>query len=193
MRVRRTQGNANVRPQCAGRPATHPQRGAQQSRGRAPPERTDNMNYRVGAMRLSEGAGTRELVVGAMSVHRYAQQQALAQALRRNGAAVEVHCGEHQVLARLNKARSRVVEGHLRWRFLAGTLGYSRVLAGTRRRAVLRPRGTPGVLRGTPDAELLFMQPHCYALLHRPLGGLIELGAAHRRLALGAILAFVTA
>jgi hypothetical protein len=37
------------------------------------------------------------------------------------------------------------------------------------------------------------VQPHCYALLHRPLGGLIELGAAHRRLALGAILAFVTA
>lgn len=126
-----------------------------------------------------------------MSVHRYAQQQALGQALRRNGAAVEVHCGEHQVLARLNKARSPVLEGQALT--VAVPRGYSRVLSGTRRRAVLRPRGTPGVLRGTPDAELTFVQPHCYALLHRPLGGLIELGAAHRRLALGAILAFVTA
>jgi hypothetical protein len=100
-----------------------------------------------------------------MSVHRYAQQQALAQALRRNGAAVEVHCGEHQVLARLNKARSRVLEGQAlkvavprgHSRALSGTLGYSRVLSGTLGYsrvlgggAVLRPRGTPGVIRGTP-------------------------------------------
>ena len=122
--------------------------------------------------------------------HRYAQQQALAQALRRNGAAVEVHCGEHQVLARLNKARARVFEGHLRWRFLSGTLGYSAARCSA-------SEGCPGVLRCTQgysrDAELTFVQPHCYALLHRPLGGLIELGAAHRRSALGAILAFVSA
>ena len=129
-----------------------------------------------------------------MSVHRYAQQQALAQALRRNGAAVEVHCGEHQVLARLNKARSPVLEGQALK--VAVPRGYSRVLSGTRGHSAAccsAPEGYPWVLRGTPDAELTFVQPHCYALLHRPLGGLIELGAAHRRLALGAILAFVTA
>ncbi len=53
------------------------------------------------------------------------------------------------------------------------------------------PRAEPsthGILTGFSYYPV---QPHCYALLHRPLGGLIELGAAHRRSALGAIVEFV--